>query len=112
MDGTNRPKKTTADFKSIWGDGEFWSCLGYDGLWVVFGLPPEAFHSLEEKDKRGLMRLLGKLAEGTDQSLRDKVCDSERLSPADRLSSLLCLSVPFAPRSGEDEGSPSGAISS
>jgi len=85
MDEMSRANRTTADFKTIWGDGEFWSCLGYEGIPVVFGILPEAFHSLEELDKRGLMRLLGELAEGTDQSLRERVCDSEGLSPADRL---------------------------
>jgi hypothetical protein len=108
----SRVNRTTADFKAIWGDGEFWSCLGYEGIPVVFALLPEAFHSLEERDKRGLMCLLGKLAEGTDQSLLDRVCDSEGLSSEDRLTRLLSLSALFTPRLGECHGIPSGTISS
>jgi hypothetical protein len=110
MDEMSRANRTTADFKAIWGDGEFWSCLGYEGIPVVFCLLPEAFHSLEERDKRGLMRLLGKLAEGTDQSLRERVCDSEGLSPGDRLTRLLSLSALFAPPPKVDDGTPSGTI--
>jgi hypothetical protein len=87
----------TADFKAIYEHSGFWSSYGYDGLSVVFDVPLEAVRTLSEPQKLALMRLLGRLAEDSDESLRDQVQEFARLTPKERLIVLVRLSEPFVP---------------
>jgi hypothetical protein len=98
MDGpSDRFRRTADEFESIWHNRGFWSCFGYEGLSIVFDLPPEAFQLLSEQQKHALMRLLGHLAEGEHTPLHDRVRELETLTMEERLAGFLKLSEPFIP---------------
>ena len=95
----NKPRQhhgTVTDFKKIWADSAFWSCCGYDGLSLVFNLPLEVVRSLPEGKKRALLKLIGCLAQETDQNLRVRVESLRDLTPAERLVALVEYSARFA----------------
>ena len=95
-DRKNEPRRTRADFKEILAQSGFWSCCGYDGLSVVFDVPVEAVQSLSEEQKRAMMRLLHRLAEGMDEKLKNQIAELERLDAEDRLVGLVRLSAGFS----------------
>lgn len=70
-----------------------WSCVGYDGLSIAFGLPVEDVRSLTEDQKHSLMGLLSTLAKMRDKSLTVQVCALERLPVGERLTGLIALSA-------------------
>ena len=82
-------------FRQFYEDSELWSCCGYDGLSVAFDLPLDAIRSLTDDQKRGLVRLLGRLAKGGDESLRSGVRRLEQSSDAERLAGLVQLAAPL-----------------
>lgn len=92
----NRPKsqaKGTLDFYRAYGNGGFWSCLGYDGLAIVFDLPVETVRSLSEDQKRALMALLARLTDVECEDLRLETQALEDRSDDERLAGLLHLSA-------------------
>ena len=95
-DPNSQPRRTSSDFKDILAQSGFWSCCGYDGLSIVFDVPLEAVHSLSEEQKRAMMRLLHRLAEGMDEKLKNQVAELERLAGEDRLAGLVSLSAGFS----------------
>src|SRR2546421_11076041 len=95
-DRKNEPRRTREDFKEILAQSGFWSCCGYDGLSIVFAVPLEAVQSLSEEQKRAMMRLLHRLAEGMDEKLKNQIAELERLDAEDRLVGLVRLSAGFS----------------
>ena len=95
-DPNSQPRRTASDFRDILAQSGFWSCCGYDGLSIVFDVPLEAVQSLAEGQKRALMRLLHRLAEGTDEKLKNQIAELERLAAEDRLAGLVSLSAGFS----------------
>jgi hypothetical protein len=80
-------------FREVYENTALWSCCGYDGLSIVFDLPPECIRSLSEDPKRALMRLLGNLAKLGNEKLLQTVLALEGLSAEDRLTRLLALTT-------------------
>jgi hypothetical protein len=89
-------RRTPSDFRDILAQSSFWSCCGYDGLAIVFDVPLEAVQSLSEGQKRSMMRLLNRLAEGMDEKLKNQIAELERLAGEDRLAGLVSLSAGFS----------------
>ena len=94
-DPNSQPRRTSSDFKDILAQSGFWSCCGYDGLSIVFDVPLEAVHSLSEGQKRAMMHLLHRLAEGMDEKLKNQIAELERVVAEDRLVGLVRLSASF-----------------
>ena len=95
-DPNSHPLRTPSDFRDILAQSGFWSCCGYDGLSIVFDVPLEAVQSLSEEQKRAMMRLLHRLAEGMDEKLKNQIAELERLDAEDRLVGLVRLSAGFS----------------
>ena len=95
-DPNSRPRRTSSDFRGILIQSGFWSTCGYDGLSVVFDVPVDSIRSLSEGQKRALMRLLHRLAEGTDEELENEVAQLESVAVEDRFVSLVTLSAGFS----------------
>ena len=95
-DPNSRPRRTSSDFRGFLIHSGFWSTCGYDGLSVVFDLPVDSIRSLSEGQKRALMRLLHRLAEGTDEELESEVARLESVAVEDRFVSLVTLSAGFS----------------
>ena len=93
----DHPKSHTegnpAFFREIYENSGLWSCTGYDGLSIAFGLPIEDIRSLSEDRKRALMCLLGRLAKMNDESLLDRIQALEGLTVSERLAGLMHLSA-------------------
>jgi|SRR5437588_12941987 len=85
-------QRDSSYFRSWWKHNGFWSCCVMDGLSVVFELPLESISALSESQKQALMRLLERLASGTDGALVAKVAALNDRGPAQRLHGLLELS--------------------
>ena len=96
MGDPNSQPRTPSDFRDILAQSGFWSCCGYDGLSIVFDVPLEAVQSLSEGQKRAMMRLLHRLAEGMDEKLKNQIADLERLTAEDRFAGLVSLSAGFS----------------
>ena len=95
MQPGNEPVSEQRDsnyFRSWWTYNGFWSTCGMDGLSVVFDLPLESVSALSEPQKQSLMRLLERLASGTDSHLVAQVAASSGEEPAKRFHKLLELS--------------------
>ena len=95
-DPNSQPRRTPSDFRDILAQSGFWSCCGYDGLSIVFDVPPEAVQSLSEEQKRAMMRLLHRLAEGMDEKLKNQVAELECVAAKDRFVGLVRLSDGFS----------------
>ncbi len=95
-DPNRHPLRTPSDFRDILAQSGFWSCCGYDGLSIVFAVPLDAVQSLSEEQKRAMMRLLHRLAEGMDEKLKNQIAELERLDAEDRLVGLVRLSAGFS----------------
>jgi|SRR4029450_9855202 hypothetical protein len=95
-DPNSQPRRTPFDFRDILAQSGFWSCCGYDGLSIVFDVPLEAVQSLSEGQKRAMMRLLNRLAEGMDEQLKNQIADLLRLAAEDRFAGLVRLSAGFS----------------
>src|SRR5262249_62172712 len=95
-DPNSQPRRTPSDFRDILAQSGFWSCCGYDGLSIVFDVPLDAVQSLAEGQKRAMMRLLLRLAEGTDEKLKNQIAELERFAAEDRLVGFVSLSAVFS----------------
>src|SRR5262245_11791149 len=95
-DLNSQPQRTSSDFKDILAQSEFWSCCGYDGLSIVFNVQLEGVQSLSEKQKRAMMQLLHRLAEGMDEKLKNQVAGLEPMAAEDRLAGLVDLTAGFS----------------
>ncbi len=84
-------------FQQLVAQRGLWSCCGYDILSLAFDLPLDAVRSLSEGQKRALVRLLRRLAESGEGSLRTEVSRLDSLSSEARLAALTQLSAPFLP---------------
>jgi 3-dehydroquinate dehydratase-1 len=91
----NQPRRTQSDFRDFLAHSGLWSCCGYDGLSIVFDVPLEAVQSLSEGQKRDMMRLLHRLAEGMDEKLKNQIAELEQVAAEDRLAGLVSLSAGF-----------------
>ena len=94
-DPNSQSRRTPSDFRDILDQSGFWSCCGYDGLSIVFDVPLEAVQSLSEGQKRDMMRLLHRLAEGMDEKLKNQIAELEQMAAEDRLAGLVSLSDGF-----------------
>ena len=94
-DPNSHPLRTPSDFRDVLAQSGFWSCCGYDGLSIVFAVPLDAVQSLSEEQKRAMMRLLHRLAEGMDEKLKNQIAELEHLGAEDRLVGLVRLSASF-----------------
>ena len=95
-DPNSHPLRTPSDFRDILAQSGFWSCCGYDGLSIVFAVPLDAVQSLSEEQKRAMMRLLHRLAEGMDEKLKNQIAELEGLAGEDRLAGLVSLNADFS----------------
>jgi hypothetical protein len=83
--------RRVADFKSLYENGEFWSCCGLDGLSVVFDVRLESIRSLDDAQKRALMHLLAYLVSGKDSAVVSRVMELQRAPEDVRFQGLLAL---------------------
>jgi hypothetical protein len=82
-----------AFFRGLYENSELWSCVGYDGLSLAFGLPIEDVRSLTDDQKHSLLDLLSSLAKMRDESLTVRVRALESLPVDERLTGLIALST-------------------
>jgi hypothetical protein len=80
-------------FKSIWENRELWSCFGYGTVEIVLNLPSAEFESLQEDQKRSLVRLLQRLARNEEQELRNRIEFLKYRDPQTRFQEILKLCV-------------------
>src|SRR5262249_402356 len=97
-DPNSQPRRTPSDFRDILAQSGFWSCCGYDGLSIVFDVPLEAVQSLAEGQKRAMMRLLHRLAEGTDEKLKNQIANLKQWGAGNRLAGWGGLTAAFPPK--------------
>ena len=89
----SQTEASSVSFRRNFENSGLWSCVGYDGLSVAFGLPLEDVRSLTEDQKHSLMGLFSTLAKMRDESLTGRVCALESLPVDERLTGLIALSA-------------------